>query len=254
MKHFTKSRIVLRFICLLWGSVSLSLCESAPDDPFPFPPRKATVVDISKDKVFRLQKLLTPRPEKSGPDYALNEDIANKVLTVKTTGGVPAYEVAIPSILNIAPELQRPNITEAFREAHVTQTGKLILRYYEMTAFLYSNIDKNFVLMPQHIRDGEQVYSASSWVEFSKDLFYAHLSAFRSEGDGIAIYDANTKKVYQLQLPSELVFDSEYAALFDYDSVHSIVEIKTLKKHEYGRDEEMEITGNHGYYTIELAP
>ena len=75
MKHYTKSRIILRFICLLWGSVSLGLSESAPDDPFPFPPRKATVVDISKDKVFQLQKSLPPLPEKVGPDYILNEDL-----------------------------------------------------------------------------------------------------------------------------------------------------------------------------------
>lgn len=251
MKHYTKSRIILRIIFLLLGCVSLGLSESAPDDPFPFPPRKATVVDLSKDKVFRLQKLLTPRPEKTGPDYTFSEDHAKRVLTVKTTGGVVAYEVAIPSILNIAPELQRPGIPEAFRAARVTQTGKLILRYYEMTAFLYSNADKKFVLMPQYVRDGEEVYSASSWVEFSKDLFFAHLSAYRSEGDGIAIYDANTRKVYQLQLPSELVSDSEYALLFEYDSVHSIVEVKTIKKVEYSRDEEMEITGNYGHYKIE---
>ena len=168
MKHCTSSRIVLRLICLLWGSASLGLSESAPDDPFPFPPRKATVVDISKDKVFRLQKLLTPRPEKVGPDYTLNEDPVKKVLTVKTTGGVVAYVVAIPPILNIAPDLQRPGIPEAFRAARVTQSGKVILRYYELTEFIYSNVDKNYVLMPQYVRDGDEVYSASSWVEFSR--------------------------------------------------------------------------------------
>lgn len=254
MKHYTKSRIVLRFICLLWGSVSLGMSESAPDDPFPFPPRNATVVDISKDKVFRLQKLLPPLPEKVGPDYTFNEDIAKRVLTVKPTGGVVAYEVAIPSILDIAPELQRPEIPEAFRGARVTQTGKLILRYYEMTEFLYSNIDRKFVLMPRYVREGEEVYSASNWIEFSKDLFFAHLSAYRSEGDGIAIYDANTRKVYQLKIPSELFLESEYALLLEYDSVHSIVEVKAIKKVEYSRDEDVEITGNHGKYKIELIP
>lgn len=254
MRTYSKSSIVLNLIILLWGSVSLGLSESALDDPFPFPPRKATVVEISKEKVFRLQKFLPPLPEKVGPDYTLDEDLTKRVMTVKTTGGVSSYEIAIPSILDIAPELQRPDIPESFRAARVTQTGKLILRYYEMTEFFYSNVDKKFVLMPQYVRNGEEVYSASSWVEFSRDLFFAHLSAFRSEGDGIAIYDAKTQKVYQLQLPSELVFDSEYALFYEYDSVHSIVEVKKIKKVEDSNEEDIEITGNCGYYKIELAP
>ena len=83
---------------------------------------------------------------------------------------------------------------------------------------------------------------------------FAHLSAYRSEGDGIVIYDANTRKVHQLQLPSELVFESEYALLYEHDSVQSIVEIKRIKKVQYSRDEDIEITGNYGHYKIELRP
>ena len=254
INSYSNSRIVLHLIFLRWGSVSLGLSENAPDDPFPFPPRKATVVEISKEKVFRLKKFLPPLPEKVGPDYTLDEDLAKRVMRVKTPGGVGSYEIAIPSILNLAPELQRPDIPDAFRAARVTQTGGLILRYYEMTEFLYSNVDKNFVLMPQYVRNEEEVYSASSWVEFSRDLFFSHLSAYRSEGDGIAIYDAKTQKVYQLQLPTELVFDSEYAIFHEYDSFHSIVEVKKIKKLEDSHEEDIEITGNYGYYKIELPP
>jgi hypothetical protein len=233
----------------------LGYSQDASTHPNQFPPQNATVVAISKDKVYELQTISPPLPEKAKKDYACNVDLAERQVTVKTTAGVVSYQLAIPDILKIAPELHQADISDGFEGARVTQTGKLIVRYFVNTDFYYSDTEKKFVLMPEYVREGEDVYSTSGWIEFSKDLFYSHLSTRYSEGDGIAIYDAETKSVYRLRLPLELMFESDYASLDEYDSVNSIVEVKSIKRdEEYGRDLDSEVTGKHGYYRIELAP
>lgn len=246
--------MIFRVIFLLCTSISISISESVSDNPTPFPPKNATVIEISKDKVFRLQKLVSPPPEKVGPEYFIHKDLTNMILTVKTKAGLNLYEVAIPPIQKIAPELYYSDSTNAFGGARVTQSGRSILHYYATTEFIYSSADHKFILMPDYVKDADSVFQVSSWSEFSKDLFYAHLSTAHTEGDGIVIYDANTNKVYRLSVAANFIFDSEYVSLFNYDSVHSIVEVKKLKKQERGRDAEIEIKENLGYYRIEPVP
>ena len=246
---------MLRITGLLLGVCSMGLSENEPAHPIPFPPRNATVVEISKDKVFGMRKISPPLPDKAGKDYVCSVDLAERRVTVKTIAGVVSYQIAIPDILKIAPALHQPDVADGFEGARVTQTGKLILRYHVNTDIWYSDNEKKFVLMPEYVREGDEVYCTSSWMEFSRDLFLSHLSARYSEGHGIAIYDAKTHRVYRLRVPAELIIDSDYVSLDEFDSVHSIVEVTSIKRdEEYGRDLDREVTGNHGYYKIEWNP
>lgn len=247
-----KCRPVL-LLPLFWLSLAaMGFSQNDPDDPDPYPPKNYPATVLSSDNTFNLRKLEGLPPEKSGENYSCETDLAQRLVKVKDKSGKEIYQVIMPTIRDLDPKLERPGMPDGFKAAHVTRNGNVILRFYELDEFYYSNTTRKFTMMPRFIKEGEDVFQCSGWTEFAEDLFLSHFGTRFTQGDGIAIYDAKTQKLSRLNVAGNL--ESEYVSLDVYDSVHSIVEVETLRKTDPRHDLEAETTGEFGYHKIEVGP
>lgn len=238
---------------MLWLGLSImGFSQNAPDDPDPYPPKNYPVTVLSSDRTFTLRKLDGRPPEKRVEDFSSETDIANRIIKVKDKLGNAIYQVAIPMIRDLAPKMERAGMPDGFKEVRVTRNGNLILRYYGLDEFYYSNTTKKFTMMPSFLKIGEDVFQCSGWEEFAEDLFFAHLGSHYTEGDGIAIYDGKTQKTYKLQVPANL--RDKFVGLDVYDSFHAIVNVETIKKTDPRLELDTVITGEYGYHKIESTP
>lgn len=245
--------ILVSLLAFLWlGFAAIGLSQDDPDRPDPYPPKNYPVSELSLDRTFNLRKLEGAPPEKSGEDFSCEADTAQHLVKVRDKFGNMIYQINVPAIRDLDPKLERQGSPEGFKEARVTRDGNVILRYYELAEFYYSNSTKKFSMMPRFLKADEDVFQCSGWVEFAEDQFVSHFGTNLTEGDGVAIYDAKTQKLYRLQVPANL--QSKYVSLESYDSFHSIVDVKTLQKTDPRRDLEAEITGEYGYYKIDSTP
>lgn len=245
--------ITVTMLSLLWlGSTSIGFSQNNSADSVPYPPKNHPVSELSSDKTFKLQKLESPLPEKSNDEYSCETNIESRIVKVKDKTGKEIYQVTIPKIHDLEPTLERPAQPDGFKEARVTRNGSIILRYYDSLDFYYSKTTNKFTIMPEFLKDGEDVYQCSGWEEYAEDLFLAHLGTHVTEGDGVTIYDAKSIKIYKLEVPVNL--QSEFVSLNAYDSLHSIVDVETLKKEDPRHDLEAEVTGRYGYYKINITP
>lgn len=255
MKHLITipNVIIVVMLSFLWlGLSSIGFSQNNPVDSVPYPPKNHPISELSSDKTFKLQKLEAPLPEKSNIEYSLETNLDSRIANVKDKTGKEIYQVTIPKIHDLEPALERPSQPDGFKEARVTQNGSIIVRYYDSVDFYYSKTNHKFTIMPEFLKDGEDVYQCSGWEEYAEDLFLAHLGTHVTEGDGIAIYDAKSMKVYKLEVPVNL--QSEFVSLNTYDSSHSIVDVETLKRNDPRHDLEAEVTGRYGYYKIDITP
>jgi hypothetical protein len=204
---------------------------------------------VSNDKFFQLKKIELPLPEKKPDRYDCEVDLLNKIIKVKKKTGEEYYQIRIPSIETLSPKLKRSD-GDAFRTAYTTLNGDIILCYYEMEEFYYSKRDNKFFLLPSYTKEEDQEYQFSYWKQIDEDYFVSRCSNRNTDGAGYAMFHVETKKLYKLKIPADMIIDGEFIYLTVYDPSSRIVHAERCKD-TAPLETELEVIADAGYYKIE---
>jgi hypothetical protein len=204
---------------------------------------------LSTDKTFQLKKFEAPLPEKKTSGYVCEVDLQNKIIKVKKKTGEEYYQIKIPSIETLSPKLKRSE-RDAFLTANATLNGDIILCYYDMDEFYYSKRDDTFFLLPSYTKEEDQEYQFSYWKQIDEDYFISRYSNRNTDGAGYAMFHAETKKLYKLKIPADMIIEGEFIDLTVYDPSSRIVHAERCKD-TAPHETELEVIADAGYYKIE---
>ena len=250
MKNVKSHRIVNFFLVL---TITLFLCLIGTGNSQPVAEGillKGTT-PLSYEKTFQLKKHESPLPEKKEGIYVCEVDLQNKIIKVKKKTGEEYYQIKIPSIETLSPKLKRYD-GEAFRKAKATLNGDIILCYHEMDEFYYSKGDDTFFLLPSYTKEEDQVQQFSYWEQIDEDYFLSiYFDGVSTNCSGYAMFHAETKKLYKLKIPADMIIEGEYINLAVYDPSSRIVHAERYKDSDPRLEEDFVFIADAGYYKIE---
>jgi len=205
---------------------------------------------ISNEKTFQLKKFEEPLPEKKTSEFVCEVDLQNKTIKVKKKTGEAFYQITIPSIETLSPKLKRYD-GEAFREARTTLNGDIILCYHDMDEFYYSKSDNSFYLLPSYTKEEDNEYQFGKWKQIDDNYLISDYSNRVANGARYALFHMETKKIYKVKIPSNIIFENEFIDLTVYDPSSRIVYAKRCKDSDPRLCEDLEVIADAGYYKIE---